>query len=101
MLSYGFGAPFVLGGPLGASDPGCGTAELYSVLVSTVQYSTVQHVCTQDGHAPLADLAGTAYPGLAAWSGAEDPYTLVPPRHLPQVMRADIVVSRTLQHCQH
>ena len=43
MLSYGFGAPFVLGGPLGASDPGCGTAELYSVLVSTVQYSTVQY----------------------------------------------------------
>ena len=102
MLSYGFGAPFVLGGPLGASDPGCGTAELYSVLVSTVQYSIAQYsmyvVCTQDDHAPLADLAGTAYPGLAAWSGAEDPYTLVPPRHLPQVMRADIVVSRTLQH---
>ena len=93
----------MLGGPLSASDPGCGTAELYSVLVSTVQYGTVQYstVPTQDGHAPLADLLGTAYPGLAAWSGAEDPYTLVPPRHLPQVMRADIVVSRTLPTLQH
>ena len=52
MLSYGFGAPFVLGGPLGASDPGCGTAELYSVLVRRVQYSTVQYStiypCRQD-----------------------------------------------------
>ena len=47
MLSYGFGAPFVLGGPLGASDPGCGTAELYSVLVSTVQCSTVQYSIVQ------------------------------------------------------
>ena len=43
MFSYGFGAPFVLGGPLGASDPGCGTAELYSVLVSTLKDNRIGH----------------------------------------------------------
>ena len=74
------------------------TVQYSTAQCSTVQYSTVP---TQDGHASLADLAGTAYPALAGWSGAEDPYTLVPPRHLPQVMRADIAVSRTLHHCQH
>ena len=34
LYGYGFGAPFVLGGPLGDSDPGCGTAELHDVLVT-------------------------------------------------------------------
>ena len=33
LYGYGFGAPFVLGGPLEDSDPGCGTAELHDVLV--------------------------------------------------------------------
>ena len=32
MIRYGFGAPFVLGGPLQNSDPGCGVDELSAVL---------------------------------------------------------------------
>ena len=72
---YGFGAPFVLGGPLGSPDPGCGEAELYDVLVK---------------YPNLMDLSGTVYNGLETSSHGVDPYTLVESRHLPAVKMYDV-----------
>jgi len=77
LYGYGFGAPFVLGGPLEDSDPGCGVAELSAAL----------------GRFPnMQNLGGTVYGELAAADGTEDPYTLVDSRHLPPVKLYDLQV---------
>ena len=78
VFSYGFGAPFLLGGPLEDSDPGCGTEQLYDVLA---RYPDLQH------------LPDTLYAGLQSSAGAEDPYKLVAARHLPAVKMFDLKVQ--------
>eukprot|EP00092_Neocalanus_flemingeri_P080157 GFUD01099970.1.p1 GENE.GFUD01099970.1~~GFUD01099970.1.p1 ORF type:complete len:262 (+),score=74.20 GFUD01099970.1:154-939(+) len=77
LYGYGFGAPYVLGGPLEDSDPGCGVAELKASL---------------DGFPNLQNLGGTVYSSLAAADGTADPYTLVDSRHIPAVKVYDLQV---------
>ena len=81
-LSYGFGAPFVLEGALEESDPGCGTEELQQVLQ---KYPNLQN------------LSGSLYYTLESSLGAEDPYSLVEPRHLPTVKMFDLKVSSVIR----
>ena len=75
---YGFGAPYILGGPLGDSDPGCGVAELSDAL---------------DRFPNLQNLGGTVYSALANADGTQDPYTLLESRHLPAVKLYDLQVG--------
>ena len=83
---YGFGAPFLLGGPLEESDPGCGVEELQAVLE---RYPNLLH------------LPGTIYSALQLSGGAEDPYTLVEARHLPPVQMFDLkVIQSIVEDCQ-
>ena len=75
---YGFGAPYILGGPLGDSDPGCGVSELSDSL---------------DRFPNLQNLGGTVYSALANADGTQDPYTLLESRHLPAVKLYDLQVG--------
>ena len=74
-FSYGFGAPFIFGGPLDNPDPGCGETELYDVFAK---------------YPNLVDLSGTVYSGLETTLHGVDPYTLVESRHLPAVKVYDV-----------
>ena len=67
----------MLEGALEESDPGCGTEELHQVL---------------QNYPSLHNLPGSIYYSLESSLGAEDPYSLVEPRHLPAVKMFDLKV---------
>ena len=81
LYGYGFGAPFILGGPLDDPDPGCGVADLQDVLVK---------------YPNLMDLSGTVYSSLESSSPGFDPYSLVESRHLPAVKMYDVQVDNLI-----
>ena len=72
----------MLEGALEESDPGCGTEELQQVLQ---KYPNLQN------------LSGSLYYSLESSLGAEDPYSLVEPRHLPTVKMFDLKVSSVIR----
>ena len=72
----------MLEGALEESDPGCGTEELQQVLQ---KYPNLQN------------LSGSLYYTLESSLGAEDPYSLVEPRHLPTVKMFDLKVSSVIR----